>query len=108
MTFYRESDDGMAEDVSRERAPVTFASAHQTRTLLKVRLQSLPTSDFHPIKEYYYFPSSCFIVVTIKTCMGWLGRKFLLCYFPLAVTEELEEAWTFLAGIMGSVMISAF
>lgn len=46
--------------------------------------------------------------MTVKTCVGWFGRKFLFCYFPLAATEEHEEGCIFLAGIMGSVMISAF
>lgn len=62
----------------------------------------------HHINKYYSFPSICFTIVTMKTCVGWFGRKFLLCYFPLAATEEHEGGCIFLAGIMGSVMTSAF
>lgn len=94
--------------MSRERNPrqVRFDTREKNaapREDFKVCL----TSYLHPNKEYHYFPPGCFIVATIKTCLGWLGRKFLLCYFPLAATQELEEAWTFLAGIMGSVRVSA-
>lgn len=47
------------------------------------------------------------IITIIKNCLGCCsGRKFSLCYFPLAMTEELQEACIFLAGALGSMIIS--